>query len=102
MPTAFNRKCISSIESEIEHMRVNRWGYITNVNMERDYTGIVKLDFNGVAIGTFETMRRIRHMMYSGLSLWVDEWMCLYCGSPQALPRTHCEKCGAPRSWVIG
>jgi len=30
------------------------------------------------------------------------EFMCLYCGSPNKIERTHCKKCGAPRSFVIG
>ncbi len=30
------------------------------------------------------------------------EFMCLYCGSPNKIEHTHCKKCGAPRSFVIG
>ena len=30
------------------------------------------------------------------------EYMCLYCGSPNKIEHTHCKKCGAPRSFVIG
>jgi hypothetical protein len=30
------------------------------------------------------------------------EFMCLYCTSPNSIERTHCKKCGAPRSFVLG
>ena len=30
------------------------------------------------------------------------EYMCLYCGSPNKIEHTHCKKCGAPRSFIIG
>jgi hypothetical protein len=29
------------------------------------------------------------------------EWRCPYCGSPQKEERTHCEKCGGPRDYLL-
>ena len=34
--------------------------------------------------------------------VYQKEFMCLYCGSPNKIDHTHCKKCGAPRSFIIG
>jgi len=34
--------------------------------------------------------------------VYQKEYQCLYCGSPNKVEHTHCKKCGAPRSFLIG
>lgn len=47
-----------------------------------------------------EFMQDLRHGKAS--PIFQKEFMCLYCGSPNPVEKTHCKKCGAPRSFVIG
>jgi hypothetical protein len=49
-------------------------------------------------------MELFQDWMHSGISqpTYQKEFMCLYCGSPNKIEHTHCSKCGAPRSFVIG
>ncbi len=46
----------------------------------------------------------IQDWMSNGISkpTFQKEYMCLYCGSPNSIELTHCKKCGAPRSFVLG
>jgi hypothetical protein len=46
----------------------------------------------------------LQDWMHNGINgpIYQKEYMCLYCGSPNSIEHTHCSKCGAPRSFVIG
>lgn len=45
----------------------------------------------------------IQNWMYQPFDLpdFREEWMCLYCGTPQPLSQINCSKCGAPRNWIL-
>jgi len=32
---------------------------------------------------------------------YAAEWLCVFCGSPQPMIRTHCSQCGGARDWVV-
>ena len=97
----------------------NQWATITNVRTEYPVMdmssmgdgfktvargpGLIK--FEGVAPATPEILRAMMGWIRNDhpvFPIYTAEWMCLYCGSPNKLPETHCAKCGAPRNWLIG
>jgi len=89
----------------------NRWAHITNVTLED--LGEISLATSPRRLITFEAQAPATPEIIDAVMGWArnpngklpiysEEWMCLYCGSPQPLPLTHCEKCGAPRNWLIG
>lgn len=97
----------------------NRWGVLTDFSVQannidvtafgdvgRSYvSGLGEIKFSGVAPATPEILKVISSWMYNGspqFPIYAEEWMCLYCASPNPLPATHCNKCGAPRNWLIG
>jgi len=66
--------------------------------------GLPKVTFSGIAMYTPEVLSAIQKWMYGTLDFphYSREFMCLHCGSPQSITRTHCAQCGAPRSFLIG
>ena len=98
----------------------NNWGHITSYTMEQmpieipdpaRYDNFIQIATVGSieltisAPATAEIVDAVSRWAKNGngrLPIWAEEWMCLYCGSPQPLPLTHCGKCGAPRSWILG
>ena len=106
----------------IQHSRpqnnVNQWGYLTRLDIDIpriDVTsfsdpnfvsvaGPGRVRFSGEAPATDAITTLLQEWMRNGIRtpIWTPEWRCLYCGSPQKLDRTHCEKCGGPRSWILG
>ena len=72
-------------------------------NME--HNGIVSADLSVVANGNPNTLMKAFHGWLDGginMPTFQEEFMCLYCGSPNSVELTHCKKCGAPRSFIIG
>ena len=96
----------------------NQWAYLTNYSVNQEYVELqawgdkypnhlptnTTVQFTGLAPATPEILRAIQRWMDKPpqFPFYAEEWMCLYCGSPNPLPKTHCEKCGAPRNWLIG
>jgi len=64
----------------------------------------IKLDMTIEASSTPAMMELLQEWMRNGLSspVYEHEFACLYCGSPNSIELTHCKKCGAPRSFIIG
>jgi hypothetical protein len=64
----------------------------------------VEADLHVVAQDAGALMQQFHRWMNEGLTepSYQSEYMCLYCGSPNSVEHTHCKKCGAPRSFVIG
>lgn len=100
-------------------MNGNQWGILTEVSTSYDridttfswdefptYKHIPRyLEFKGIAPATpqiLSVMSRWMNNPNPKFPIFAEEWMCLYCASPNPLPLTHCEKCGAPRNWIIG
>ncbi len=106
---------------------INQWGQITTVSIEQGFgddkistpdpsrygqylpVGTFKdigtVRFEGQAPATPEIIQAIMKWARNGrgrIPDWKEEWMCLYCGTPQPLPNPKCEDCGAPRNWLIG
>ena len=107
--------------------QINQWGWITNVSIAHNPPemirapdlrrpgrwvdigeiggGIGTVEFTGNAPATPEIIEAILRWAKNGspqFPNWKEEWMCLYCGTPQPLPNRNCDKCGAPRNWLIG
>jgi hypothetical protein len=36
-----------------------------------------------------------------GLHIVEDEWICIYCSSPNPIHHRHCSQCGAPRGFIL-
>jgi len=66
--------------------------------------GLSEVTFSGIAMYTPEVLKAIQKWMYGTPDFphYSREFMCLHCGSPQSITRTHCAQCGAPRSFLVG
>jgi hypothetical protein len=64
----------------------------------------VEADLHIVAENPGALMETFQDWLHGGINMptYQKEFMCLYCGSPNKIEHTHCAKCGAPRSFVIG
>ncbi len=98
----------------------NQWAYLTEFSVSSNLIDVTpssdnarskiallpEVKFSGVAPGTQAVVAAMKEWIQAPRGLRLPhqrhEWLCLYCGSPNALPDTHCDKCGAPRSWLIG
>ena len=98
----------------------NLWGYVHSFTIENfpismpsrerygDFEFIADvgtIDLSISAPATPQILKAITRWARNGrarLPIWTEEWLCLYCGSPNPLPITHCDQCGAPRSWILG
>jgi hypothetical protein len=97
----------------------NQWALLTKFEVNRDIVqdydyldyqhqfiqGAGEIRFSGIAPATPQILKAMKKWMYNGIPqfpIYADEWMCLYCGSPNPLPKTHCSQCAAPRNWLIG
>ena len=67
-------------------------------------SGLSSLTFSGIAMYTPEVLKAVEKWMYGipQFPHYESEFMCLHCGSPQSILRTHCAQCGAPRSFLLG
>lgn len=103
-----------------EKFPINRWGYVTSFSLNQDFIeaphpSIYDEFIQMARLGTLEmtvsapatqeivnaAMRWAKNQN-ARIPIWTEEWLCLYCGSPQPLPLTHCSRCGAPRNWILG
>lgn len=100
----------------------NRLGYVTRLDVSYMNDAIDITSFSDTSakyltsVGSIEMNMTIHAPATEALNSlihgWVNEglyaptyqseFMCLYCGSPNVIEHTHCQKCGAPRSFVIG
>lgn len=97
----------------------NQWAALTEVTVENNMIdvsshgesypsfiqGVGNIRFSGIAPATPQILEVMKKWMYRenpSFPFYADEWMCLYCTSPNPLPKTHCSQCGAPRNWLIG
>ena len=101
-----------------EKFPINRWGWITSIDTE--FTPIEVANPN--RYGEFEQIATIGSVEFTvsapyrkeiidtlyrfakngRLPIWAEEWVCLYCASPNELSLTHCSQCGGPRNWILG
>ena len=97
----------------------NQWALLTNIEVNHNWIdtrschenepqyiqGAGEIRFSGIAPATPQILDAMKRWMYKDnpqFPIYQDEWMCLYCGSPNPLPERHCSQCGAPRNWLIG
>ena len=104
-----------------QHYKPNQWGRLMSFSVNTsvgstyrtldDKYGTIpglagEIDFRGIAVATSESISAFHDWLEGrstgDIATWVEEWRCLYCGSPQKIDRTHCTQCGAPRSWILG
>jgi hypothetical protein len=83
----------------------NRWNDITtHGDFTPQYleTGIMDLSID---ISTNDrmimNMFMPNHNIFSGIKLIEDEFICLWCASPNPITHRHCSQCGAPRGFII-
>ena len=81
----------------------NVFGLITSFTAESPIDNFAYIEFDGVASGSEFLEDMISHMLHgSSFPYYNQEFLCLHCGSPQPIERTHCKQCGSPRSFIIG
>ena len=82
----------------------NKLGWITSMTLNAPYRDLVTADISSVAQDPGSLVRQFNKWMNDGITSpsFQEEYMCLYCTSPNSIENTHCSKCGAPRSFVIG
>ena len=93
----------------------NRFGFITNMSMSTNMSsyesGLVQfsLDLIVPITGKGETDRGVIQTIHSWMyredpifPIYQSEYLCLYCGTPQSIENHSCDKCGAPRSFILG
>ena len=97
----------------------NQWALLTEFEISHDYIdvygdadlsphyirGAGQIRFSGIAPATPYIMAAMEKWMRSDrpqFPIYAEEWLCLYCGTPNPLPKTCCSQCGAPRNWLIG
>ena len=86
-------------------MQANKLGWVTSISINNSYDSTISADLSIVADGNPRAlMSAFNKWMKGGINMPVfeEEYMCLYCTSPNGVENTHCKKCGAPRSFVIG
>ena len=81
----------------------NMFGYITSISTTFDPGDIGYIEFEGIGSGSPYLGDMISNM-FRGMDFpyYNPEFLCLHCGSPQPVSRTHCAQCGAPRSFILG
>jgi len=85
-------------------MQNNKLGVISSFSIETSYRDLIRgsIDFVTDDYGALnEFMQELRGEV-GKMPTFKKEYMCLYCGSPNNIEHTHCKKCGAPRSFLIG
>lgn len=101
----------------------NRLGYLTSLNITPRYDRIdvtsmdstiseyIQLDRNldiqlELSVPNHSPIMQVLHQLFQEGSIhmptMVYEWMCLYCASPNTIKHTHCDRCGAPRNFILG
>jgi hypothetical protein len=85
-------------------MKPNKLGWITSMTVNQAYGNLLTADLSIVADNPGALMKQFDKWMSNGgaMPTYEEEYMCLYCASPNKIENTHCKKCGAPRSFVIG
>ncbi len=86
-------------------MKPNKLGWVTSMNVNQSTSGLFSAELELVADGNPSIlMDQMREWLQNGIGApsYQPEYMCLYCASPNSIECTHCKKCGAPRSFVIG
>lgn len=69
------------------------------------------VDYSDMIRGSFELMTNDHKIMqlftnsvnknFNGLQIADQEFMCIWCQSPNPIINRHCSQCGAPRGFVI-
>ena len=81
----------------------NMFGFITSINTTFDPGDVGYIEFEGTASGSLYFGDMISNMLRgTDFPYYRPEFLCLHCGSPQPIDRTHCAQCGAPRSFILG
>lgn len=64
----------------------------------------IEFTVSGIAQYTTGVQYALNDWMNSGIfqPTMVREWRCLYCTSPNSIEYTHCDRCGAPRNFILG
>jgi len=87
------------------NMKANKLGWVTSMTVNQNTSGLFSAELEIVADGNpAHLMNEVRGWFNNGIggASYQSEYMCLYCASPNSIENTHCSKCGAPRTFVIG
>lgn len=74
------------------------------MSVNQSYGDLITADLSIAINNPGSLMKQFNKWMNNGgeMPTYEEEYLCLYCGSPNKIENTHCMKCGAPRSFVIG
>ena len=76
---------------------------VTSMSYESGYDELVKcnVEFIGNDIRVMEQFRNSMYQPFNGLRLAGEEFMCMWCGSPNPITNRHCSQCGGTRGFII-
>jgi hypothetical protein len=76
---------------------------VTGISINFPYQDYVRasIDLLGNDLRIIDQFRHSMHNPFSGLRLMDDEYMCMWCGSPNPLTNRHCSQCGGARGFII-
>ncbi len=85
-------------------MKPNRLGWITSLKFENSIDELMKGSIDFIAEDAGALHEYMIELSHGGIHrpVFQKEFMCLYCGTPNNIEHPSCQKCGAPRSFVIG
>ena len=95
---------VKALEYSVHQNFVDATTYSDAIQRFIPASGQIEFTLSGVAFPTSGVMAALRDWSENGIfeTSYQREWMCLYCTSPNSIMRTHCVKCGAPRSFILG
>jgi hypothetical protein len=84
----------------------DKWLQINSMSYSMDYDGLIRANFELYA-NNFDIINALRKSLYSndtalfGVKNQSNEFMCLWCASPNPLSNRFCSQCGAPRGFIL-
>ncbi len=77
---------------------------LTGMEITQKFTGLSEVRLK-LVIEESTAQQAVSNMIISQIGTMVtlfDEWTCLHCGARHLDALTHCPKCGANRTWLLG
>jgi len=81
---------------------------IRDMRIESSYKAVTEVDIRIAAVDPSAVDYFMRLMTNDlpggntmGLHILENEWMCVWCGSPNPISNRHCGKCGGARGFII-
>jgi len=82
---------------------MNRSIYCTSMSFSSDYNNSIRasVDFVCDDLKLLRQLFQPGHIGFSGIQDRQEEFLCLWCGTPNPIKHVVCSRCGAPRGVLI-